>query len=102
MKITCVADEKTCTWMKMSGIGKVYPVSDPKEAGPILKELVETLDIGIILITPEIAKAQSRIVHQNLAKKDVFPIILELPVGEDISTGLQDLISAALGIEFKL
>ncbi|OLS18683.1 MAG: V-type ATP synthase subunit F [Candidatus Heimdallarchaeota archaeon LC_3] len=101
MRITAVADEQTCTWLKMSGIGQVYPINDPLEAGDVLKKLAKDIDRAIVLITPEIAKANSRIVQANLAKKDVFPIMLELPIGET-SSGLQDLISSALGIEFEL
>ncbi|MHA1942494.1 MAG: V-type ATP synthase subunit F [Candidatus Hodarchaeales archaeon] len=101
MKITAVADEQTCTWLKMSGIGEVHPITDPNDAGDVLKSLAKNIDLSIILITPEIAKANSRIVQANLSKKDVFPIMLELPIGET-STGLQDLISAALGIDFQL
>ncbi|KKL05767.1 hypothetical protein LCGC14_2602730 [marine sediment metagenome] len=101
MRITAVADEQTCTWLKMSGIGQVHPINDPSEAGDILKQLAKDIDLAIVLITPEVAKANSRIVQANLAKKDVFPIMLELPIGET-SSGLQDLISSALGIEFEL
>ena len=101
MKITAVADEQTCTWLKMSGIGEVHPISDPNDSGEVLKRLVKDIDLSIILITPEIAKANSKLVQANLAKKDVFPIMLELPIGET-SSGLQDLISSALGIDFQL
>ncbi|MFW9927825.1 MAG: V-type ATP synthase subunit F [Candidatus Thorarchaeota archaeon] len=101
MKITAVADERTCTWLKMSGIGDVHPFDNPAESSKLLRELVKDINLSIILITPEIAKENARLVQSNLEKKDVFPVLLELPIGE-ISTGLQDLISAALGIDFRL
>jgi len=101
LRITAVCDEKNATWLKMSGIGTVYPVNKPEEAGTILKDLLKDIDLALILITPEVAKANNRIVQQSLSKKNVFPILLELPIGET-SSGLQDMISAALGIDFTL
>ncbi|MHA2363433.1 MAG: V-type ATP synthase subunit F [Candidatus Hodarchaeales archaeon] len=103
MQITAIADERTCTWLRMSGIGDVYPINQPTEAADTLKALMKKIDIAIILITPEISQANTKLVQQALSKKDVFPIVLELPMGEDQeSTQLQDLISSALGIEFKV
>ena len=104
MEITAIADENTCTWLRMSGIGEVYAINEPQEAEEILKGLMKDINIAIILISPDIANANKRLVQQALSKKEVFPIVLELPLGEEEqkSNQLQDLISVALGIEFKV
>ena len=103
MEISAIADDKTCTWLKMAGVSQTFPVSDPVESTETLKGLLKRIDIAIVLITPEIAQVNSKIVQDSLAKKDVFPIVLELPIGE-VETGkqLQALISSALGVEFKV
>lgn len=103
MEITAIADEKTCTWLKMSGIGDVYSIKEPKDAEETLKTLMKNINVAIILISPEVAQANTKLVQQALSKKEVFPIVLELPLNEkQESTQLQDLISIALGIEFKI
>lgn len=104
MEITAIADEQTCTWLRMSGIGEVYSINEPQEAEETLKGLMKDINVAIILISPEIANANKKLVQQALSKREVFPIVLELPLGEEEhkSNQIQELISIALGIEFKV
>ena len=102
MKISAVADERTCTWLKMAGVAETYPVTEPSEAFDPLKALMKRIDIAIIIITPEVARANTKLVQESMGKKDVFPIVLELPLTEESGTELQALISSALGVEFKV
>lgn len=104
MYLTAVADDRTCTWLKMAGVKETYPISEPSAAYEPIKALMKRIDVAIIIITPEIARSNTRLVQEALGKKDVFPIVLELPIGEDEESGneLQSLISSALGVEFKL
>ena len=104
MYLTAVADDRTCTWLKMAGVKEIYPITNPTDAFDPIKTLMKRIDVAIIIITPEIARANTRLVQEALGKKDVFPIVLELPIGEDEETGseLQSLISSALGVEFKV
>lgn len=101
MYLAAVADERTCTWLKMAGVAETYPV-DPVESSEPLKTLMKRIDIAIVIITPEIARANTKIVQESLGRKDVFPIILELPLAEESGVELQSLISSALGVEFKV
>ena len=104
MYLTAVADDRTCTWLKMAGVKETYPVDDPSNASEPIKNLMKRFDVAIVIITPEIARANTRLVQEALSKKEVFPIVLELPIGEEEESGseLQALISSALGVEFKL
>ena len=102
MQLTAVADERTCTWLKMAGVSETYPVANPSEGFEPLKALMKRIDVAIIIITPEIARANTKLVQEALGKKDVFPIVLELPLTEESGVELQALISSALGVEFKV
>lgn len=102
MYLTAVGDDRTCTWLKMAGVKEVFPVSNPKDGYQPIKDLMKRIDIAIIIITPEVARANTRLVQEALGNKDVFPIVLELPIGEDSGSELQALISSALGVEFKV
>ena len=54
------------------------------------------------MLTPEVARANTKLVQEALGKNDVFPIVLELPLTAESGTELQALISSALGVEFKV
>ena len=100
MKVTVVADVTTCTMFQLAGVGKVHPVNSPTDAGPIIKELFEDYELAIIIITPDIAKAFSNLVQSRLKSRDIFPILLELPITGEIGSNLKELISAALGVDY--
>lgn len=104
MHLAAVADERTCTWLKMAGVSETYPVpvNDPAQAFEPLKSLMKRIDVAIIIITPDVARANTKLVQESLGKKDVFPIVLELPLTEESGIELQSLISSALGVEFKV
>ena len=102
MYLAAVADERTCTWLKMAGVSETHPVIDPFQAFEPLKALMKRIDVAIIIITPEVARANTKLVQEALGKKDVFPIVLELPLTAESGTELQALISSALGVEFKV
>ena len=102
MQLAAVADERTCTWLKMAGVTETHPVVTPSDAFEPLKALMKRIDVAIIIITPDVARANTKLVQESLGKKDVFPIVLELPLAEESGVELQSLISSALGVEFKV
>jgi vacuolar-type H+-ATPase subunit F/Vma7 len=102
MYLAAVADDRTCTWLKMAGVSETFSVSNPKDGFEPLKSLMKRIDVAIIIITPDVARANTKLVQESLGKKDVFPIVLELPLTAESGTELQSLISSALGVEFKV
>ena len=85
----------------MSGIGKVYPVLKPEEAAPVLIDLMKRVeDVAIILVTPEVAEANSEIIKESL--EQLYPIILELPTKEREKDPLRDLIRTAVGVDIEI
>jgi vacuolar-type H+-ATPase subunit F/Vma7 len=101
VRVTAIGDEETCTWLQLSGIGHVYPVMNPEDAGPILADLLpRSEEIAIVLITPEVAEANSEIVAKSL--QQLYPIILELPIKVREKDPLRDLIRTAVGVDLDI
>ena len=101
--LVAVGDPKTCTWLKLAGIGEVYPVEeDHQDSCEILSNIWVRKDISIILITPEIAERCHQRITEFMAEKP-FPVIMELPTkltkGKD---PLTELIRQAVGIKLEL
>ncbi len=100
MRITAVADEETCAWLKLSGIGTVHPIQRPDQGGKILQMLTKEKDIAVIIVTPDVVEANEEIVRESMDQ--VFPVIIELPTKEKKSDPLRDLIRFAVGIELEI
>lgn len=101
--MTAIGDPETCTWLKLAGIGEVYPVEgELQNAYEILTNLWSRKDISIILVTPEIAEHFHHQITEFMAKNP-FPIIMELPIKrEDVKDPLTELIRQAVGINIEL
>ena len=100
--MAAIGDLETCTWLKLAGIGEIYPVDENQDSFEILTSLWSRDDISIILITPEI----TNMYHQEISKfmeKNLFPIIMELPLkGKETKDPLIDLLRRAVGIKMDL
>jgi len=57
-------------------------------------------DVAIILVTPEVAEANSEIIKESL--EQLYPIILELPTKEREKDPLRDLIRTAVGVDIEI
>jgi vacuolar-type H+-ATPase subunit F/Vma7 len=101
--MTAIGDPETCTWLKLAGIGEVYPIEgELQNSYKILTDLWSRKDISIILVTPEIAEQFHNQITEFMAKNP-FPIIIELPTKrEDIKDPLTELIRQAVGINLEL
>lgn len=101
--LVAVGDPKTCTWLKLAGIGEVHPIAkDHQGTCEILSKIWLRKDISIILITPEIAKRCHQQITDFMAEK-TFPVIMELPT--ELKKGkdpLTELIRQAVGIKLEL
>lgn len=101
--VTAIADEITCSWLQLGGVGKVYPISNPNEAEAILRELQCDETIALILVSPEVAQANVALIETILEK--VYPIVLTLPtekIESDEEEPLERLVRLATGIRIKL
>ncbi|MFX1251962.1 MAG: V-type ATP synthase subunit F [Promethearchaeota archaeon] len=105
-KVTAIADETTCSWLQLAGIGKVYPISDPKEAEPILRALLNNEEVALVLVSPEVARANTAIIGVFLEK--IYPIVVTLPLKkpefeeEEEEDPLNRLVRLAVGVAVDL
>ncbi len=101
MIVTGVTDKETATWLRLAGIGSVYSVTTPEDAGPILNKLLNDPEVGIILISAEVAAANETIVTEAL--KQPQPILLEIPSeAKKDEDPLKDLIRFAVGVDIEI
>ena len=56
MKIASITDPLTANGMKLAGIEIAHKVEDAKEAEKIFEEMINKDDIGVIIITEQLAK----------------------------------------------
>ena len=100
MRVTAVADESTCTWLQLAGIGKVHPVTDPIEGKELLPELLKERGLACILVSPEISQISQEIMREAL--EQTFPIILEIPTKVGEFDPIRDMIRLAVGVEIDV
>ncbi|MFX0060768.1 MAG: V-type ATP synthase subunit F [Candidatus Hermodarchaeota archaeon] len=104
-KVTAIADETTCSWLQLAGIGKVHPISDPKEAEPLLKNLLNDEEVALVLVSPEVARANTAMISAFLEK--VYPIVVTLPLKkpeleDEEEDPLNRLVRLAVGVDVDL
>ncbi|MFX1533080.1 MAG: V-type ATP synthase subunit F [Promethearchaeota archaeon] len=105
-KVTAIADETTCSWLQLAGIGKTHPISDPKEAESLLRKLLNDQEVALILVSPEVARANTAIISAFLEK--VYPIVVTLPLkkpefeDDEEEDPLNRLVRLAVGVDVKL
>ncbi|MFX1511163.1 MAG: V-type ATP synthase subunit F [Promethearchaeota archaeon] len=101
MIVTGVTDEDTATWLRLAGVGLVHAVSTPEDGGSILKKLLKNPEVGIILISSEVAAANESIVTEAL--KLSKPILLEIPTeAQKDEDPLKELIRFAVGVDIAI
>ena len=105
MKIAIVADFDTVNCFKLAGLGNAYAVKDVKEAEKQVRELLETPDFALIIVTVQIANRIRELINEVTEEK-TFPLIVSVPSVGDSSLlavdPINELIKRKTGIELKL
>ena len=101
-KIISVGDEETSLGFKLSGISDTFTV-EPEKAGAILRRLAEDPELAVLIVTEEVAKANSDLIRR--IRFNPYPVIVEVPgkkakfeAGED---RVKKLVKMALGIDIE-
>lgn len=102
-KIISVGDEETSLGFKLAGISEVY-TEEPEKAGTILRKVSEDPELAILIITEEVAKANSDLIKR--IRMNPYPVIIEVPGKkaqyESAENKVQALIKMALGIDLEI
>ena len=95
MKIAAIGDKETLTALRLIGIANSYTTKDK------FNEIIEDSDVGLILITEEMAESLA-VQIDNVRMQKLFPIIVEIPDKKG-TRGKEDaigkLIKRAVGVE---
>lgn len=101
-KIVVVGSDVLPTGMRLAGVKESYLVQDAEEAEPLLLQLFEREDIGIIVVTEDLAKSiKDRRVRYKM-DNSLDPVVLSVPgYNEKMESEdtLRRLILRAVGID---
>ena len=105
MKIAIVADVDTVNCFKLAGLEQGYVVKNAEEAERRIRELIETPNLALIIVTDHIANRIRATISEVTEEQD-FPLIISVP---SISGSpplavdpINELIKRKTGIELKL
>ncbi len=80
MKVTSVTDSITADGLKLAGVEKAFETEDKEEAEEIYKKLLDDEEIGIIIITEDLAQKMSEdVIESRKEKEGVLPMVIEIP-----------------------
>lgn len=83
MKIASITDPLTANGLKLAGMGEVHEVENTKEAERIFVKIIRDEEIGIVLITEQLAKEMDETVLESKEEKEkITPIVIEIPSKE--------------------
>ncbi len=104
MKVVVVGKKDMAVGFSLAGVNEVFTPEDDHEAKKRLDKLMQSTDVGVILLSESIAKDISEHLQQKKKRKDdVYPVIVEIPDKEGPVEGkedpLQDKIKRAVGID---
>ena len=105
MKIAIVADSDTVNCFKLAGLQHAYAVKNAEEAEKRVRELLETRDFAIVIITDYIANRIRATINEVTEEKE-FPLLISIPSISGPSPlavdFINELIKRKTGIELKL
>ena len=103
-KIYVLSDEMTALGLKLSGIGNTIQIDNPTDAGKYLVTLAKDERVAIIIVTENIASANSELIIKISTKP--WPVIVEIPGPEGLKkkkeSAIQSLVKNALGVDFEI
>ena len=101
MKVSIIGGKETITGFSLTGIKDLHVARNGEEARRALKSLLEDPDMGIILITEDLAEGA----RGELAKRKagLYPILIEIPDkrGPGERDSIRELIKRTVGLDIK-
>lgn len=102
MKIVAICDDDTAIGLELAGVHEVYvPEGDERE---LFHDILEREDVGIMLVTENVARSISKDLREFFLRGKEFPIIVEIPGKEKIEgymDNISTLIKRAVGINIE-
>ncbi len=106
MKITSITDPVTADGLRLAGVERAFETEEGEEAEKIYLELLEDGEVGIIILTEDLAKKMSEdVLESKRDKKGVIPMVIEIPGKEgpvpERREFIDKLVKRAVGIKLE-
>ena len=103
-KVVVVGKKDMAVGFSLAGVDEVFVPKDEYESKKRIDKLLETFDIGVILLSESIAEEiREHLQQREKTRDDIYPVIVEIPDKEGPLEGkddpLQDKIKRAVGID---
>ncbi len=102
MKIVAIGNLNFITGFQFAGVKNVYEANDSWQAKKNLEIIKEMQDIAIVIIQRSYARELKNYIDEWRSKKDIYPIILELPDYKEkgkYEDPMRNIIRKAIGID---
>lgn len=106
MKISSITDPVTAEGLKLAGIKEVHETEDPQEAQGLLDELRDDEEMGVIILTEDLAQKMNKdVIESERGKEGITPIVIEIPSKEgpipERREFIDQLVKRAVGIKVE-
>ncbi|MGM0405196.1 MAG: V-type ATP synthase subunit F [Thermoplasmatota archaeon] len=78
-KVVVVGDEHMALGFSLAGADESYSPEDEYQTIKLIDRLIESPDIGVVLLSERIAENIRDELDRISEKKDLYPVILEIP-----------------------
>ncbi|MEF8835262.1 MAG: V-type ATP synthase subunit F [Candidatus Thermoplasmatota archaeon] len=104
MKVVVIGKKDMTVGFSLAGVNEAYTPENDYEAKKRIDKLLETPDVGVILLSESIAEdIREHLQQKKKNKEDVYPVIVEIPdkegAVEDKEDPLKGKIKRAVGID---
>lgn len=103
-KVAVVADENVATYFRVAGVKNSYAARNSQDADDIIRNLANSKDIAIIVVTEPIAAMIPSTIET--VSKRITPTVITIPGREgprgERVTSIVDLVKRTIGVEIKI
>ncbi len=78
MKIAVIADKDTALGFALTGIKDIFAVENRDDAKTALSEVMQSSDIGIVIITERYAHSLREEIQRFREEKPLYPLLVEV------------------------
>ncbi|MFO7992392.1 MAG: V-type ATP synthase subunit F [Thermoplasmata archaeon] len=89
-KVVAVGKDDITLGFSLAGVDEAYNPENEYDAFKIVDRLVESPDIGVILISERIADGIRDKLNELVDRKDLYPVIVEIPDKRGPMKGKED------------
>ncbi len=102
MKVAIIGDDDFVIGFQMGGVKLVYSCATPDDALKSIEKIRDMRDIAVLVIQRSYADKVREYINEWKHKKDIYPVILELPGYGDREAKedpMRNVIKRAIGVD---